>query len=126
MFEMYKKERKIENLQAREYLRYHDPIGQYRWEINAWVINRKKNVFLVKFEELRKNPHEIFQKLFKYLNVDQPILIKDVNKLVATSDKVKRPRGKAFGWRATENAQYKIIISEINKKLGREISLLGY
>ena len=126
MYEMYKKEKKVDYIKPEEYLKVYDPIGQYRWEINSWVINKQKDVYIVKFENLRTNPEDYFKKILNFLNLNYPIANKYIDKLVGTSDKVKRPRGKAYGWRNTKNKDYKVIIDEIQKRLDREIKIIGY
>ena len=126
MYEMYKKEKKVDYIKPEEYLKVHDPIGQYRWEINSWVINKHQDVYVVKFEKLKKNPEENFKKIFNFLNLNYPIAIKYIDKLVGTSDKVKRPRGTAYGWKNTVSKEYKVIIDEIQKRLAKEIKLIGY
>ena len=126
MYEMYKKEKKNINITPKEYLKVHDPIGQYRWEINSWVINKHHDVYVVKFENLRKQPEMCFKKIFAFLDLDSPVAFQYIDKLVGTSDDEKRPRGTAYGWKNTRNNEYKFIIDQIQKKLAKEIALIGY
>ena len=126
MYEMYKKEKKNNSITPKEYLKAHDPIGQYRWEIKEWVLKKHKNVYIVKFENLRKNPEIYFKKIFVFLNLDFPIAIEFIDKLIATSDEAKRPRGTVHGWKNTCISEYKFIVDQVQNKLNKEIELIGY
>ncbi|MFX0197729.1 MAG: sulfotransferase domain-containing protein [Candidatus Hodarchaeota archaeon] len=56
LFEMYKKRKNMDHLTPSIFLEKYDPIRQYQWEINEWVIRRPANVYQVKFENLKKTP----------------------------------------------------------------------
>ena len=73
LYEMYKKLKEFDNLKPDEFLNVYDPITQYRWEINAWVLRNHKNVFLVKYENLKQSPIESFNKIFKFLGLDAQV-----------------------------------------------------
>lgn len=125
MYEMYKKEKEYEDLNADEFLHIIDPIRQYCWEINAWVLQKHKDVLLVKFEDLKNLPSEGFRKIFKFLGLDSPIVDGSIRQMVCSSDSKKRPRGTAYGWKKAPG-EYKLIIDTVSNKLEKEIKLLGY
>ena len=67
LYEMTKKEKKLDTLEIEKFLKIYDPIRQYRWEIGAWVLPNHDNVLLVKFENLKLSPSEEFHKIFRFL-----------------------------------------------------------
>ena len=125
MYEMYKKEKKTEKLTPEDFLKINDSVNQYRWEINAWVFKKHRNVFLVRFEDLKKYPEIYFKKIFEFLDLNYSVVIESISEMVCKSDETERPRGAIHGWKNNEN-KYKIIIDEVKTKLGKEIELLGY
>ena len=125
LYEMYKRIKAIDDLDQEHFLNIYDPIGQYSWEINRWVVPNHKDVLLVKFENLKLNSLEEFSRIFRFLCLDFPIAAESIGKLVATTDEKKRPRGTAYGWKNAP-IDYKFIIDTVNSRLEREIKLLGY
>ena len=125
LYEMYKKIKAIDDLDPEHFLNIYDPIGQYSWEINRWVVPNHKDVLLVKFENLKLNSLEEFPRIFRFLCLDFPIAVESIGKLVATTDAKKRPRGTAYGWK-NASIDYKSIIDTVNSRLEREIKMLGY
>jgi len=125
LYEMYKVLKKQPNLKENEFLRFYDPIGQYRWEIEKWVIPQHNDVLLVRFEDLKLSPINEFQKIFEYLGLRAQINKETINEIKAATDTKRRPRGALYGWKKTYH-QYKELISNINRKLEREIILLNY
>ena len=120
LYEMYKKLKEYDNLEPDEFLNIYDPITQYRWEINAWVLRNHKNVFLVKYESLKLSPVEGFNRIFKFLGLDIQAAGEFIEEMVATSDSKKRPRGTAYGWKRAP-IEYKFIIDEVSRRLAKEI-----
>jgi len=127
MYEMYKmhKKGKDNNIDPKKFLKTTDPIGQYRWEINSWVLKKHNNILLIKFEDLKMFPEEGFKKIFRFLNLSSPIVYGAINEMVSASDSKKRPRGAAYGWKSAPK-EYELIVDTATKKLANEIKLLGY
>ena len=125
LYEMYRKEKKLPNLSENRFLSIYDPIRQYQWEINSWVLNKPKNVFLVKFEDLKNAPIVEFKRIFEYIGLKNELAGNALNNMVATSDSKKRPRGTAYGWKKTYG-EYDQIIKTVSATLNKEINLLGY
>ncbi len=125
LFEMYKKAKKVSDLSPGQFIKFYDPIRQYRWEIDAWIAHNNKDVFLVRFEDLKMNPFEGFEQIFRYLGLDVPVNEESIDKKVATMDQTNRPRGAIFGWKNTYD-QYSELIDIINNDMADEIKILGY
>jgi hypothetical protein len=125
LYEMYRQKKNLYDLGPKEFLNIYDPIRQYRWEINSWVLQKSKNVLLVKYEDLKLFPQESFNRIFNYLGLNSPVVDKYIGEMVATSDLKNRPRGSAYGWKNAP-AEYKCIINAVNNQLEREIKLLQY
>ena len=125
LYEMYKKIKDKDHLNPENFLNIYDPIGQYRWEINRWVMPKHKNVLLVRFENLKLCPLDEFQRIFRFLGLKHPIAADTFGKLVATTDNKKRPRGTAYGWKKA-SADYQFLIDSVTNHLEREIISLGY
>ena len=125
LYEMYKKRKVFSDLKPVEFLHNYDPVGHYRWEIDAWVLHHHKNVLLVKFEDLKSDPLISFTKIFEYLSLKAPVDRKSIGKIVGPVDTKKRPRGTAYGWKNAP-IEYTKLIDIVSKKLAREIKMLGY
>ena len=125
LYEMYKKVKGFSDLKPVEFLYNYDPVGQYRWEFNAWVLHRHKNVLLVKFEDLKSDPLAHFTKIFEYLSLHASVDKKSIGKIIGAVDTKKRPRGTAYGWKIAPR-EYTKFIDIISKKLAGEIKMLGY
>lgn len=125
LYEMYKKSKDLSGLQARSFLQNYDPIRQYRWEINAWVLRRHKDVLLVKFEDLKLKTTEGFKRIFSFLDLRPEINKEYTEEIVAASDNKNRPRGAAYGWKSAP-AEYGWLIDQVTRELAKEIEWLGY
>ena len=125
LYEMYKNAKEMDDLQTDEFLKIYDPIRQFRWEIKAWVFPDHKNVFLVKYEDLKLFPEKGFERIFNYLGLNASLAEESIGKLVATSDSKKRPRGIAYAWKDAPS-EYEYIIECASKQLKSEIKILGY
>lgn len=125
LYEMYKKEKKNKNLDSKEYLESQDPIGQYKWEINSWVAKKHDNVLLVRFEDLKISPLDGFKRILEFLDLNVPVKIDSIQKMVNTEDNTQRPRGTAYGWKRASK-EYEYIIKAVSKRLKKEIAMLGY
>ena len=108
-----------------DFLNSYDPVGQYRWEINVWVLHQHKNVLLVKFEDLKLDPLAFFTKIFEYLSLKANVDNRSIGQIVGAVDTKKRPRGTAYGWKSAP-IEYIKLIDIASKKLAREIKILGY
>ncbi len=118
LYEMYRKLKNLPNLDETKFLSVYDPIRQYQWEINSWVLSNQKNVLIVKFEELKRSPNNVFKKIFDYIGVNAEISENAVKKMVATSDSKIRPRGTIYGWKKT-SGEYQNIITTVSYRLKR-------
>jgi hypothetical protein len=116
---------KKENLTQDKFLKLYDPIGQYFWEINSWVLNKNKNTLLVKFEDLKFNPKKTFSEILNYIDSNANLNQNSFNELVGQVENNSRVKGVLFGWKDSYSS-YKTLIDEINLKLSNEIKLLGY
>ena len=125
LYEMYKKRKNVSALSFNEFLDFYDPIGQYRWEIESWVLTKHSNVLLVRFEDLKQDPEAGFQKIFDFLNLTCPISEEFMRKVVNVHDVKSRPRATIQGWKNAPE-EYKTLIDTISKQLKKEISLLSY
>lgn len=125
LYEMYKHVKGMENLSIENFVKLYDPLGQYRWEIESWVLPSKSDILLVKFEDLKTNPKLWFKKILDYIDLDAKVLNEQIEERVATADSSARPRGEARGW---QNAppQYEPLIETINNELSDIISRLDY
>lgn len=124
-FYEFENKRNSDGLKPEDFLKIYDPIGQYRWEINAWALKKHKNVLLVRFEDLKAHPMEMLKEIFDYLNIDNPVEGEFIDEKVAAVDSKNRPRGTAYAWKNAQG-EYKYIVDKVNKELTREIQLLGY
>lgn len=125
LFEMYKSKKGLPHLEAKEFVKFYDPVRQYRWEIGAWIERQHNNVLLVKFEALKLDPLKEFQKIFDYLGITSEINKGVIDEKVAAADKAKRPRAGIYGWKQAPR-QYRWLVDFVSEKLEREIRLLGY
>lgn len=114
------------NLSQEQFLKNYDPIGQYKWELNAWVINKtNKNTLVVRFEDLKLNSKENFNEIFKFLNLNIELNDKSLDEFVGVVESNNRPKGQIYGWKKSYK-DYKTLIDQINKELKKEINLLTY
>ncbi len=125
LFEMYKKKRNVPNLDAEEFIRFYDPIRQYRWEINSWVLSNPENVMQIKFEDLKQNPVKQFERIFDYIGLTCEVKKETIQKKVSSIDGSDRPRATSFGWKKAPE-DYEWLIKTTSEKLEKEIDLLGY
>lgn len=125
LFEMYKVSKETPNLNPASFIDFYDPIRQYRWEINSWVLANHDDVLLVKYESLKLNPIDNFEKIFTYLDLKNPVHVDSIDQKVATMDKIDRPRGTVYGWKNSYN-KYKELVDTVNDQLECEIKMLGY
>ena len=125
LYEMYKTKKGLTTLKPLDFLKLRDPIRQYRWEINAWVLKNHKNVLLVRFEDLKAKPVTMFQRMLTYLDLDASVNTESVGKKVAVHDSKNRLRATAYGWKHAPS-EYTAIIDSVNTNLCKEIKLLGY
>jgi len=125
LYEMHKIWKNCPDLSPKEYMQRHDPSRAYRWEINNWVLRKPKDVLVVRYEDLKSNSMDTFRMIFDYLGLDVPVNIDSIDKKVAAVDSGNRPRGTVNAW-MNAPSDYQHIIDTVNKKLKREIDLLGY
>jgi hypothetical protein len=125
LYEMYKNVKDSPDLEPKDFIKLYDPIRQYKWEINAWVLHNHKDVLLVRFEDLKMHPVATYEKIFGYLNIDAPVDRESIGEKVLMSDSENRPRATAYGWKKA-GPKYQCIIDSVNKELDKEIKLLGY
>ncbi len=125
LFEMYKKAKDVPNLDAEEFIRFYDPIRQYRWEIHSWVFPKHDNVLLVRFEDLKLNSIAEFERIFSFLKIDAPVNEEAIGIKVGLMDGTNRPRATVFGWKNAPE-EYKSLINHTNFALKQEIKMLGY
>ena len=65
---------KNKNLSQKEFLQIYDPIGQFKWEINSWVLGKKsKNILIIRFEDLKLNSTSTFKQILTFLNIKNEI-----------------------------------------------------
>ena len=126
LYNMYNKIRN-KSLSQLDFLKLYDPIGQFKWEINSWVINKNKsNVLVVRFEDLRLNPEKKFNEIFNFLELKVDIKKEYINQLVGQFEKKsRRKKGQVYGWKNIYS-EYKTLINKINSDLKDEIKLLNY
>lgn len=125
LYEMYRHKKNAKALTPQEFVKQHDPIGQYRWEINSWVLAAPKDVLLIPFEQLRQDPIAQFKEVFTYLGLEGEPSPEIIDTRVSKHDGTNRPRGKVAGWK-NASSQYDWLIDTINKELKSEINRLGY
>lgn len=125
LFEMYKKKKSMPELEAKEFIKFYDPIRQYRWEIGSWVIPKHENVLLVRFEDLKLNSENEFKRIFDFLKIVSPIDEDAIGEKVGLVDVTKRPRATVFGWKSAPE-EYRNLIDYVSLKLKKEIKMLGY
>jgi hypothetical protein len=117
---------KNKNLSQKEFLEIYDPIGQFKWEINSWVLCKKrKNILIVRFEDLKLEPAVTFKEIFTFLNIKSVVSNETLNEYVGVVENNDRKKGVISGWKNTYE-DYKFLIDEINKKLKQEIIKLKY
>ncbi|MFT5214043.1 MAG: hypothetical protein ACI9WV_001771, partial [Patiriisocius sp.] len=102
---------------------------QYKWELNSWVLDEKskrdKKILIIRFEDLKVNSNQTFDKIFKFLNIESKINDKGLNEFVGVVETNKRVKRTVFGWQQSYN-QYKVLIDKINVDLKQEILSLNY
>jgi hypothetical protein len=125
LYEMYKQRKGRPDLTQEEFLELYDPIGQYRWEIRAWVLRNHRNVMRVRLEDLKQDPLREFQRIFAYLGREGTIDEATLSKPVASADGTNRPRRSAYGWKSAPE-EYKPLIRLVSEQLEREIRALNY
>jgi hypothetical protein len=117
---------KKKNLSQKEFLHVYDPVGQYKWEINSWVLCKKKeNVLIIRFEDLKLDSINTFKDIFTFLNLKSQLKEETLNEYVGVVENNERKKGTVSGWK-TSYEDYKELIEEINKKLQHELILLNY
>lgn len=120
---------KGKELMQEEFLVKYDPIGQYKWELNSWVLDEKskrdKKILIIRFEDLKVNSNQTFDKIFKFLNIESKINDKGLNEFVGVVETNKRVKRTVFGWQQSYN-QYKVLIDKINVDLKQELLSLNY
>ena len=125
LYEMYKHQKGLPNLTPENFLKDYDPIGQYRWEIGAWVMRKHYNVLLVRYEDLKQDPVAEFQRIFRFLNLEGDVDEESISKMIFRADTTKRARGTAYGWKSAP-AEYQRMIELISSRLEKEIRALNY
>lgn len=125
LYEMYKLKKDRQDLSQPDFLDMYDPIGQYKWEIRAWVMHEHKNVLQVRFEDLQRDPLVEFQRIFRYLGLEGIVNEDSLGEPVAKADGSNRPRRTAFAWKIAP-AEYAPLIELVSARLKKEISALDY
>jgi hypothetical protein len=125
LYEMYKHGKGLPDLSQDQFLKRYDPIGQYRWEIRAWVLREHDDVLRVRFEDLKRDPVSEFQRIFRYLGLEGSVSEEILSEAVGKADVTNRPRRAAYGWR-TAPEQYQPLINAVTAQLQDEIRSLGY
>ena len=125
LYEMYKKKKNLPDLKQEDFLKIYDHIGQYKWEINAWVLKNHKNVMLVKFEDLKAQPEVMFERILAYLNLVGTLDKSSIDEKVGLSDSKNRHRATSYAWKHA-GGSYRCIVDSVNRELKKEIKLLGY
>jgi len=125
VYEMYKSKKRLADLEQEDFLKLYDPIRLYRWEINCWVLKSHKDVLLVRFEDLIAHPTPMFERILGYFNLEVSVDNESVSERVGAIDAKNRPRATAYGWKYAL-PEYRGIVDSVNRKLGKEIKLLGY
>lgn len=116
---------KKKKLTQDQFLKLYDPIGQYSWEINSWVLKKNKNTLVVKFEDLKLQSNQTFSKILDFINPKYTLKVNSFSELVGQVENNDRRKGSLYGWKNTYS-EYKILIDQINLKLSNEIKLLCY
>jgi hypothetical protein len=124
-YEFHRTAKGDRSLTPEGFLRRYDPVGQYRWELSAWVLRPHPDVKVVRFEDLKADPLGEFQEIFAYLGLDHPVKTEALGQRVGQKDRSNRPRGVALGWKSAP-AEYAWLIDTIGSELGKEIRALGY
>lgn len=125
LYEMYKHRKGRPDLSQDEFIRFYDPIGQYRWEIRSWVLREHSDVLRVRFEDLKQDPALEFQRIFQYLGLRGEVHEESLGRAVANADQANRPRRAAYAWKAA-SAEYAPLLSLVTAGLEQEIRALGY
>ena len=112
------------NLSQKNFLELYDPIGQYKWEINSWVFNKSKDILVIRFEDLKLNPKNVFHKICNYIDIENKNEYKGIDEFVGQVESNYK-KGEIFGWKNKYN-EYKFLIDSINDELNNEISHLNY
>jgi len=116
---------KNKNLSQQQFLELYDPIGQYSWEVNSWVLKENKNTLVVRFEDLKVNTNKAFSQILTFIDSSANLNKNAFKELVGQVEKNNRAKGSLFGWK-NSYSNYKTLIDEVNLKLSNEIKLLGY
>ena len=117
---------KNKNLSQKQFLHDYDPIGQFKWEINSWVLGKSNsNTLIVRFEDLKINTFITFKNIFSFIGLQNDLDEHVLNEYVGVVEDNKRIKGEVYGWKKTYS-EYEILIDEINKKLNSEIKALKY
>lgn len=125
LFEMYKYQKDMPGLSPENFVRFYDPLGQYRWEIDSWVIPKHSNVLLVKYEKLKDKPEQEFRRIFEFAGIQEEPDAEAINQKVSTFDEKNRPRAAVQGWRNAP-AEYAWLIRTVSSELSDIIRTLGY
>lgn len=116
---------KKNNLSQQQFLDQYDPIGQYSWEVNSWVLKENKNTLVVRFEDLKQNTNKTFSQILAFIDSSANLNQNVFNELVGQVENSNRKKGSLYGWK-NSYSNYKTLIDQINLKLANEIKLLGY
>ena len=126
LYEMYRHRKGRQDLTPEQFLKEYDPIGQYQWEIRAWVISKHDNVLLVKLEHLKQSPIPQFQRIFQFLEIEDNVKEDVIAEPVAIVDSSShRPRRTVYGWKIAP-PEYGSAIQSISSALDAEIRALSY
>lgn len=116
---------KKDNLSQQQFLELYDPIGQYSWEVNSWVLKENKNTLVVRFEDLKQNTNKTFVQILKFIDSSANLNQNAFKELVGQVENSNRKKGSLYGWK-NSYSNYKTLIDQVNLKLSNEIKLLGY
>ena len=101
-------------------------IDAYIRHVSSWLEIRDNTFdFLeVSYENLVENPNKFFKIIFNFLEVDVALNIKSLSKKVSLYSNESRKRSQAYGWKKSKT--HSCLIEQVNDKLSKYISMLGY
>ncbi len=125
LYEKYKHDKGLPNLTPERFLSDYDAIGQFQWEISAWVMRKHDDVLVVRYEDLKRDSMGEFQRIFHFLNLEGEVREESVNEAVGIVGTTNRPRRTVFGWKSAPS-EYQQTIHLISSRLDKELRSLAY
>ncbi|MEQ9674826.1 MAG: sulfotransferase domain-containing protein [Roseovarius indicus] len=104
-------------------------VSAHRLSVRNWIDFQDPEVRTLRlhYEDMVQNPLETFSQVLDFLGSNDPVAQDSLKTLVSQVSQSDRPRAAVQGWKSdTAQSRYGPLISEVERRLGNEIAMLGY